>query len=190
MHAFKSFKHGFDMFWAQELEDQEYFTMLTTASPAEFLTTGIWCIVAAYLSFSVIDGLMVRWIVTYQTSAAILRVLSMSMFLIMIEQVALSLFSPDGSYALHTWILVSVVLTGAYILQTFVTSNLDLKDGNRKRTIDYYSIAVFAVVPVGVASFVSMIVLLRALLFIRLDIGGKDIMEGTFTNLLAPVYKV
>jgi hypothetical protein len=139
-------------------------------------------LVAAYLSFTVIDGLVVRWIVTYQTSAAILRVLSMSMLLITIEQATLAIFSPGGTYSLHTWILISCILTGAYILQNFVTSNLDLKNENKARSVDYYSITVYAVVPVGLASFVSMIGLLRALLILRLDIENRELGTDKMTK--------
>lgn len=139
---------------------------------SEFFIVGIWCLVSAYLSYQILDGLMVRWIVIYQTTAAILRMLSVSLLIICVEQALLSIFSPWDNYSLHTWILISCVLTGGYIFQNFVTSNLDLKNGKKSRTIDYYNITVFAVVPVGLASFVSMIGLLRALLILRLDLDG------------------
>jgi hypothetical protein len=181
-HAFRAFAYGLETLHQNEFlqNDSNYISKLTTASPTEYLLTGMWCLVAAYFSYQVIDGLTVRWIVTYQTSAAILRVLSISMFLITIETGALSIFSPSGSYSLHTWILISCVLTGAYIIQNFVTSNLDLKAGNKRRTIDYYNIAVFAVVPVGLASFISVVVLLRLLLIVRLDLSGKELLDGSF----------
>lgn len=155
---------------------------LISPGSSEHFIAGIWCLVAAYLSFTVIDGLVVRWIVTYQTSAAILRVLSMSMLLITIEQATLAIFSPGGTYSLHTWILISCILTGAYILQNFVTSNLDLKNENKARSVDYYSITVYAVVPVGLASFVSMIGLLRALLILRLDIENRELGTDKMTK--------
>ncbi|KAH3683110.1 hypothetical protein WICPIJ_005935 [Wickerhamomyces pijperi] len=140
---------------------------------SEFFIVGIWCLVSAYLSYQILDGLMVRWIVTYQTTAAILRMLSVSLLIVWVEQILLSVFSPWDNYSLHTWILISCVLTGGYIFQNFVTSNLDLKNNGKKaRTIDYYNITVFAVVPVGLASFVSMIGLLRALLILRLDLDS------------------
>lgn len=182
-HCYRVTRYGLETLHHDPLVEVSYTSLLTAASPTEYFLAGIWCLVAAYLSYQVIDGLMVRWIVTYQTSAAILRVLSMSMFLITIEVAALSIFSPEGSYSLHTWIFVSCVLTGAYIAQNFVTSNLD-KPGNRRRTIDYYNIAVFAVVPVGFASFVSMMVLLRMLLIIRLDLlgGGSESVVGLLST--------
>lgn len=171
-NTFKCFRRSYTLYPApphQDFESQAL-SILTRPSSSEHFIAGIWCIVAAYLSFSVIDGLMVRWIVTYQTGAAILRVLALSMLLITIEQATLAILSPDGLYSLHTWILISCILTVFYIVQNFVTSNLDLKNDKKPRSVDYYNITVFAVVPIGVASFISMIALLRVLLILRLDL--------------------
>lgn len=144
----------------------------TVARTSEHFLTGVWCIVAGYLSYSVLDGLMVRWIVTYLTSAAIVRMLSMSTIIVTVEQYLVATFSANGyRYGLHIWILISCCLTICFIIQNFVTLNLDLKDGRqRARFFDFYKIAVFAVVPVGLASFITMIGLLRSLLILRLDI--------------------
>lgn len=171
-NAFKCFRQSFKFHHTLDHQDYESqaLSILTRPSSSEHFIAGIWCIVAAYLSFSVIDGLMVRWIVTYQTGAAILRVLALSMLLITIEQGMLAILSPDGLYSLHTWILISCILTVFYIVQNFVTSNLDLKNDKKPRSVDYYNITVFAVVPIGVASFISMIALLRVLLILRLDL--------------------
>lgn len=146
-------------------------TSITSAKLPEHFLTGVWCIVAGYLAYSVLDGLMIRWIVTYLTTAAILRMLSMSTIIVTIEQYIVSTLSADGyKYGLHIWILISCVLTFVYILQNFVTLNLDLKGKRRARFFDFYNIVVFAVVPVGLASFVTMIGLLRSLLIVRIDI--------------------
>lgn len=144
---------------------------ITTARGSEHFLEGIWCIVAGYLLYSVLDGLMVRWIVTYSTTGAIVRMLSMSTILLAVEQYLVSAFSAEGyQYGLHTWILISCALTLLYIVQNFVTSNIDLKGKRRARFFDFYNIVVFAVVPVGLASFITMIGLLRSLLILRLDI--------------------
>lgn len=146
---------------------------ITSARLLEHFLTGVWCLVAGYLSFSVLDGLIIRWIVIYLTPAAIVRVLSMSAIMITVEQYLVLTFSADGyRYGLHIWILISCFLTITYAVQNFVTSNLDLKKGGRKRArfFDFYNIAVFAVVPVGLASFITMIALLRSLLILRIDI--------------------
>ncbi len=170
-NSFKCFKQSYNFYYSPDPEfESQAMSILTRPSSSEHFIAGIWCIVAAYLSFSVIDGLMVRWIVTYQTGAAILRVLALSMLLITIEQATLAILSPDGFYSLHTWILISCILTVFYIVQNFVTSNLDLKNDKKPRSVDYYNITVFAVVPIGVASFISMIGLLRVLLILRLDL--------------------
>lgn len=150
----------------------QVFESFTGARNSEHFLTGVWCIVSGYLSYSVLDGLMVRWIVTYLTSAAIVRMLSMSMIIVTVEQYLVATFSAQGySYGLHIWILISCGLTVLFIIQNFVTLNLDLKDGKvRARFFDFYKIAVFAVVPVGLASFITMIGLLRSLLILRLDL--------------------
>lgn len=150
----------------------------TGARISEHFLTGVWCIVSAYLSYSVLDGLMVRWIVTYLTSAAIVRMLSMSMIIVSVEQYLVATFSAQGyKYGLHIWILISCCLTIVFVVQNFVTLNLDLKDGKKRaRFFDFYNIAVFAVVPIGLASFVTMIGLLRSLLILRLDLEvSRDI---------------
>ncbi|KAH3669183.1 hypothetical protein WICMUC_005022 [Wickerhamomyces mucosus] len=187
-HSFNCFKKSYEKYHLKTLLQNPFSLPITNSKgivelvqtrSSEHFIVGIWCLVSAYLSYQVIDGLMVRWIVTYQTTAAILRVLAMSLLIIFIEQATLSIFSPYSSYSLHTWILISCILTIAYILQNFVTSNLDLKSGKKPRTIDYYNITVFAVVPVGLASFVSMIAVLRALLILRLDLDrGFDNTPG------------
>lgn len=147
---------------------------LTTARVSERFLEGVWCIVAGYLLYSVLDGLMVRWIVSYSTSAAIVRMLSMSTILVAIERYLLAAFSAEGyNYGLHTWILISCALTLLYIVQNFITSNIDLKGNRRARFFDFYNIVVFAVVPVGLASFITMIGLLRSLLILRLDLENQ-----------------
>lgn len=149
---------------------------VTSARASEHFLTGLWCIVSAYLSYSVLDGLMIRWIVEYLTTAAIVRMLSMSAIIVSTEQYLLATFSADGyKYGLHIWILISCCLTLTYIVQNFVTSNLDLKGKRRARFFDFYNIAVFAVVPVGIASFITMIGLLRSLLILRLDIDQNGL---------------
>lgn len=154
-------------------------TGMTAARMSEHFLTGIWCIVAGYLLYSVLDGLMVRWIVTYSTSAAIVRMLSMLTILMAIEQYLVAAFSAKGyKYGLHTWILISCALTFLYIVQNFVTSNIDLKGKRRARFFDFYNIVVFAVVPVGMASFITMVGLLRALLILRLDIDQHRMTNG------------
>lgn len=157
--------------WKMVFVDNELSTSITSAKLPEHFLTGVWCIVAGYLSYSVLDGLMIRWIVTYSTGAAILRMLSMSTMILTIEQYLVATFSANGyRYGLHIWILISCCLTLVYIVQNFVTSNIDLKGKRRARFFDFYNIVVFAVVPVGLASFVTMIGLLRSLLIVRLDI--------------------
>ncbi|KAJ8144141.1 hypothetical protein OY671_002757 [Metschnikowia pulcherrima] len=149
---------------------------ITAARMSEHFLTGMWCLVAGYLSYSVLDGLMVRWIVSYTTTGSIVRMATMSAILVAIEQYLVAAFSAEGyNYALHTWILISCALTLLYIGQNFVTSNIDLKGKYRPRFFDFYNIVVFAVVPVGMASFITMIGLLRSLLILRLDVDQQGV---------------
>lgn len=150
--------------------------VLTGARLSEHFLTGVWCMVSAYLLYSVLEGLMVRWIVTYSTTGAIVRMLLMSAIMIVVERYLVAAFLAEGyNYGLHTWIMISCVLTVLYIAQNFVTSNIDLKGHRRARFFDFYNIVVFAVVPVGVASFITMVGLLRSLLILRLDIDAQSL---------------
>lgn len=134
---------------------------------------GIWCIVAGYLAYAVLDGLMIRWIVTYSTPAAIVRMLSAATLNIVMVHAVHSLISSEQAYQLHIWILISCVLTLAYIIQNFVTSNLALE--KKARSVDLIQIAVFAVVPVGMASFLTMLGLIRCLTIVQWDIEAAGI---------------
>lgn len=174
---FQSWSRVFAGYAVEELAGQPLQTSITSARMSEHFLTGVWCIVAGYLTFALLDGLMIRWIVTYSTSAAIVRMLSMSTIIITIEQYLLSAFSADGyKYGLHIWILISCCLTVLYFAQNFITLNLDLRGKSRARFFDFYNIAVFAVVPVGLASFITMIILLQSLLILRLDVEERAVM--------------
>lgn len=154
---------------------------VTLIRGSEHFLTGLWCIVAGYLSYSILDSLLVRWIMTYLTSAAIVRVLSMLTIIITIELYLINTTSAITDYGLHIWIFISCVLTFTYIVQNFVTSNLELINYYKRTTIhkrarffDFYNIVVFAVVPVGLASFVTMVGLLRSLLLLRIEIDSNN----------------
>ncbi|OWB83280.1 hypothetical protein B5S33_g1909 [[Candida] boidinii] len=236
---------------------------LTNTRSSEYFLAGVWCIVAGYLSYSILDGLMVRWIVMYSAPAAIVRMLSMSLFIIFLIEMLSIIFNPDGGYTLPAWIAISCVLTVVYIIQNFVTSNLRVTDHTSsllpsrihddsqedgratsttatqqdlmastpttfeqqqqqqqqlnsasiqhhlpsinsvnstisningsinnnnnnntaniitkklnkvRRTVDLYNITVFAVVPIGLASFLTMIGLIRLVIIMRLELNMK-----------------
>ncbi|AMD22838.1 HHR069Wp [Eremothecium sinecaudum] len=210
---------------------QDYFWLLNAMGKmgcSEYLLCAMWCVVSMYLTYAILDSLMIRWIVKYSTFGAIVRMFSMSMIIITVELLLLSSLSPDKDYYLHSWILISCTLTGAYIWQSFLTSNLNCVDKDasmlastssapstksvpsnpssvdslnsvqtpnsvqsyvisstkkrhkkgrkfdfefsKKRSIDLYNITVFCVVPVGMASFITMLGLLRKLVIYRLDV--------------------
>ncbi|CDO94878.1 unnamed protein product [Kluyveromyces dobzhanskii CBS 2104] len=105
-------------------DDSIILSALTTARSSEYFLAAMWCMVSMYLSYSILDSLMVRWIIKYATVAAIFRMFSMSLVMICSELLLTAAMSPSGKYHLHTWILISCLLTGGYIWQSFITSNL------------------------------------------------------------------
>ncbi|CAL9733243.1 N-glycosylation protein Eos1p [Monosporozyma servazzii] len=175
---------------------------LITGRASEYMLCSMWCLVSLYLSFATLDNLMVRWIMKYSIMAVILRMFSMSLVLITIEHFLLNSLSPERDYYLHTWILISGILTGLFIWQNYLNSNMDylnthhhqqqqqhhdIVDDNEsshtisveetepnditlKRAFNLYNIIVFCVVPLGSASFITMLCLLRNLFIQRLDI--------------------
>lgn len=142
---------------------------MASVRASELLMAGIWCIVAGYLSYSVLDGLMVRWLVTYSAPAAIVRMLSCATLNVTMIHTLHNLISPDRTYVLHVWILISCILTVAYTVQNFITSNLALD--NIGRSVDLLNVAVFAVVPVGLASFATMLGLLRSIMIMNQELS-------------------
>lgn len=223
---------------------------LVTTRSSEYFITGIWCFVSSFIVYSILDGLIVRWIVIYSVHAAIVRMCSISVCIVAFIRVTLLICSPTNLYLLHTWIFISCCFTACYIIQNFFVQDLDNKiikinngnqsndlnpnglstnnlntnstaqnnkqnsekndtitsdavyaeirgipklifkfkfilssllNGNllRNRTaqlrtswkiFNYYNIIIYAVMPIGVASFITMIVLLRNILILKLDI--------------------
>lgn len=237
-----SVKDIFNNKYNQDNNEIKILSNLITGRASEYMLCALWCLVSLYLSFAILDNLMVRWIMKYSIMAVILRMFSMSLVLITIQLFLLNSLSPERDYYLHTWILISCILTGLFIWQNYLTSNwnyikghhrhlhsravgtsraassssspspvvpkstLDIQsdddddddelshaiygsddeDGehrhrhttveenedppSRKRAFDIYNIIVFCVVPLGLASFITMLCLLRNLFIQRLDI--------------------
>lgn len=223
------------------------YSNLTTVRATEFFLASLWCLVSALLSYTILDGLMVRWMVMYAIQAVIVRILSMSLIIVMVVEIFGYTFNnADNEFCLTVWIFISCVLTIFFIIQCFYSNNLDIEErltskaalgsdlarsrsntandsssnlngvyyddhdhddraggppddreerpkddfgagnwntrGNSgiagenlknklKRKVDLYNLIVFAVVPIGVASFVSTVGLVRLLVILRLDIG-------------------
>ncbi|ORY84200.1 N-glycosylation protein-domain-containing protein [Protomyces lactucae-debilis] len=121
--------------------------------------TMLWASVACYLSFTFTDGLLLRWLFHYGPRATIIRLLSLNAFNYYISTTALTLPSGRPSSDLPVWILLSLVLTAAYIVQDWLTSNLAATQSDG-RALNLIEIAVFCVVPVGMASFITMCLML------------------------------
>lgn len=186
----------------------------------EFFLAALWCLVSALLSYMILDGFMVRWMVIYAIQAVIIRILSMSLIIVMIIEIVHYTFNNnENSFCLTVWILISCILTIIFIVQCFMSNNLLMQEKMKKletlsvemsrsraesqdqstnstnsrevsggsststststniancgvaRKIDYYNLVVFAVVPIGVASFISTVGLIRLLLILRLDVS-------------------
>lgn len=145
-----------------DLSNVNAFASLTFS---HLLLAAVWCVVAGYLSYSVLDGLADRWIVTYSSPAVIIRLLSASALNAAMTQALLAVVSHDPAYRLHAWILIACILTIAYAVQNFMASNFALE--KRPRSVDLYKIAVFAVVPVGLVSFFTMLGMMRGIMILQ-----------------------
>ncbi|KAK9464893.1 N-glycosylation protein-domain-containing protein [Lipomyces arxii] len=140
-----------------------------SARAVELVLAALWGGVSAYLSYAFIDGLMLRWLVMYSSTGTILRLLSINTLMAALVRILISTFAQDSANLLSSWILIACLLTAAYTIQNFVTSNIAIEE--RARRVDIYHIAVFAVVPVGVASFITMLGLIRSLVIVRSNIA-------------------
>lgn len=132
---------------------------------SDLLLPGVWCLVSSYMTYLALDGMMVRWIVMYSPVAAIIRTLAC----IIVNFVWIHFvtrFSGASTIDLQIWILISCMSTAVYILQTFITSNIATRAVDR--TLNLFHIAVYAVVPIGLASFITMIALIRTLMLVQL----------------------
>ncbi|VEU23584.1 DEKNAAC104551 [Brettanomyces naardenensis] len=241
--------------WYQMVTSEKGHSSFTSVWATEFFLAGIWCMVSGLLSYSILDGLMARWMVMYTVQAAIIRILSMSLLIIVLVELLNYMFNNSSNeFCLAAWIIISCVLTFVYIIQNYITSNLRLNEillqdernkedmgldtddttgdgsqdlpssaaasstafdpnyrippppsaslhrrnndssqhlrhGSRsqsqlgeaeskkperpRRTVDLYNLTVFAVVPIGVASFITMCGLVRLVVILRLEIGLK-----------------
>lgn len=132
------------------------------------LLPAIWCLVSGYLTWLGLDGMIVRWLHTYSHPAAVLRAVTCVLLNYAAIEALVRFRTHSASTALfdlQIWILISVILTVLYILQTFITSNLD----TTRRTLNLLHVAVYAVIPIGVASFATMLFLIRCLMLAQLS---------------------
>lgn len=125
------------------------------------LASTVWCLVSCYLSFAFTDGLMLRWLFNYGPTPTIVRLLTLNAFNYYLTTTILSFTLGKADLVLPAWILISVILTGAYCVQDWLTSNIAIISSDQEtRGVNFLEIAVFCVVPVGLASFFTMIMLL------------------------------
>ena len=122
----------------------------------------LWCMVSGYMAYLSFDGLLVRWIVTYSQVAACVRMLACVLVNFLFIH-ALTHFKGNDTIELQIWIFISCLLTFAYILQSFIASNM--ATGTKERTLNLFHTTVYAVIPIGMASFFTMIGLIRTVMF-------------------------
>lgn len=104
---------------------------------------------------------MLRWLFNYGPTPTIVRLLTLNAFNYYLTTTILSFTLGKADLVLPAWILISVILTGAYCVQDWLTSNIAIISSDQEtRGVNFLEIAVFCVVPVGLASFFTMIMLL------------------------------
>ncbi|ODV89870.1 hypothetical protein CANCADRAFT_96975 [Tortispora caseinolytica NRRL Y-17796] len=130
--------------------------------PIELVLAAIWCIVGTYLTRALINGLLLRWLVYYSPLGTALRLLSFAAATGAVYQQSLQ--RTDTAHLLPVFIFLSCVLTVGYAIQNFITSDLS-RPG--RRSWNLVRVAVFAVVPIGLASFITMLSLLRLVFLLR-----------------------
>lgn len=140
-------------FWILENKNYELFWFKTAST--------VWCLVSCYLSFAFTDGLMLRWLFSYGPVATLVRLLVLNVFNYYIMTSILSLAEQRSGLVLPAWITIALILTGAYCVQDWLTSNIAVIDRDHaQRKLNFLEVAVFCVVPVGLASFFTMVMLL------------------------------
>ncbi|GMM29398.1 Eos1 protein [Martiniozyma asiatica (nom. inval.)] len=133
---------------------------VTTVRATEYFLASLWCLVCILLSYLVLDALMTRWLSMYAVQATIVRLLSMSLFIVATtEWVNHTFNTSENGFSLTVWILVACLLTLVFIFQSVFDRKVDIKQ-----------VVVFAVVPIGVASFVSTVCLVRIVVILRLEV--------------------
>ena len=91
----------------------------------------LWCCVASYLSFNVTDGLMLRWMFNYGPRATLVRLLTIDAFNYYITSFLIGT-AKRFNLLLPAWIVISLLLTLAYIIQDWLTSNIARQRPPRK----------------------------------------------------------
>lgn len=129
--------------------------------------TAVYAGIASFLSYQVTDGLMLRWLVRYSRAGCAVRLLSFNALNIYLTSMVVQLarqyqnvLHAKQQLLLPAWVLVACVLTIAYTIENWVTSNIRAAAAARhdhlRRQLNLYEVAVFGVAPVGMASFITM----------------------------------
>lgn len=132
------------------------------------LFPAIWCMASGYMAYLGLDGLIVRWVVTYSQIAAIVRMVACVLCNYLLIQ-SLARLGASDTQALQIWVFITCILTVFYILQSFIASSMTT--GTKDRTLNLFHTAVYAVIPIGMASFFTMIGLIRTVMNLQHQLG-------------------
>ncbi|KAG4301563.1 hypothetical protein PCANB_001742 [Pneumocystis canis] len=124
----------------------------------ETCMTGIWLFICAILSYRLTDGLLLRWIVKYSPKAILIRMMSLNMINVYFTTWLMS--SSNAFQRLVFSIFMACIFACAYIIQNYITSDILLFGITKMqptRQLNLAEIGVFTVVPIGLASFITMI---------------------------------
>ncbi|PRT53364.1 N-glycosylation protein eos1 [Wickerhamiella sorbophila] len=132
------------------------------------LYPAVWCMASGYMAYLSLDGLIVRWIVTYSQIAATVRMVSCVLLNYLFIQ-SFSRFGTSDIQALQIWVFITCVLTVSYILQSFIASNMAAN--TKERTLNLFHTAVYAVIPIGLASFFTMIGMIRTVMMLQYQLN-------------------
>lgn len=85
------------------------------------------------------------------------RLITMNALNIYLTNFIVSLAKGEQEFLLVAWIVIACILSIAFIVQDWLTSNIAILDRNKNtpRRINLFEVAIFAVVPVGIARCLS-----------------------------------
>ncbi|KTW30239.1 hypothetical protein T552_04080 [Pneumocystis carinii B80] len=123
----------------------------------EIWMTSIWFIVCAFLSYKLTSGLLLRWRIKYSYPAILIRLMSLNLMNMCLIRLFVSSSSNKIQQLLST-ILVTCILACIYAIQNYITSDFSqfgiVKTPRRPNLIN---IAIYVIVPIGFASFITML---------------------------------
>ncbi|EMR10826.1 hypothetical protein PNEG_00972 [Pneumocystis murina B123] len=123
----------------------------------EIWMASIWFIVCAFLFYKLTSGLLLRWHMKYSYPAILIRLMSLNLMNGCLTRLFVS-FSSNKIQQLFCAILMTCILACIYIIQNYVTSNFSqLGITKAPKRLNLINIAIYVMVPIGFASFITML---------------------------------